>query len=105
MSQIPPRWDLSNIYASLDNPKLQADMQAVIAQTQQLAEFYQSELLPLAAKDQPLSEVLAQRLNELVDELNTLLEKTYTIGSYLYLNISKSIWFPWITSLCSCASG
>jgi pepF/M3 family oligoendopeptidase len=65
-------------------------MQAVIAQTQQLTEFYQSELLPLAAKDQPLSEVLAQRLNKLVDELNTLLEKTYTIGSYLYLNISTN---------------
>jgi len=39
MSQTPPRWDLSNIYASLDDPKLQADMQAVITQTQQLAEL------------------------------------------------------------------
>ena len=90
MSQTPPRWDLSNIYASLDDPQLQADMQAVIAQTQQLAEFYQSELLPLAEKDLPSSEALAQRLNKLIDELNTLLEKASTIGSFLFLNISTN---------------
>ncbi|HBG60110.1 MAG TPA: hypothetical protein DDW97_04955 [Anaerolineaceae bacterium] len=90
MSQTPPRWDLSNIYASLDDPKLQADMQAVIDQTQQLAEFYQQELAPLAVKELLSSEVLAQRLNKLVDELNTLLEKAYTIGAYLYLNISTN---------------
>jgi len=90
MSQTPPRWDLSNIYASLDDPKLQADMQAVIAQTQQLTEFYQSELLPLAGKEPAEASVLAQSLNHFVDELNTLLEKTYTIGSYLYLNISTN---------------
>jgi oligoendopeptidase F len=90
MSQTPPRWDLSNIYASLDDPKLQADIQAVITQTQQLAEFYQQELAPLAVKELPSSEVLAQRLNKLVDELNTLLEKAYTIGAYLYLNISTN---------------
>ncbi|HAE85068.1 MAG TPA: oligoendopeptidase F [Anaerolineaceae bacterium] len=90
MAQTPPRWDLSNIYASLDDPKLQADMHAVIAQTQQLAEFYQSELLPLAEKDLPSSEVLAERLNKLVDELNAALEKSSTIGAFLFLNTSTN---------------
>jgi pepF/M3 family oligoendopeptidase len=90
MAQTPPRWDLSNIYASLDDPKLQADMHAVIAQTQQLAEFYQSELLPLAEKDLPSSEVLAERLNKLVDELNAALEKSFTIGAFLFLNTSTN---------------
>ena len=90
MTQTPPRWDLSNIYASLDDPQLQADMQAVIAQTQQLTEYYQTQLLPLAAKEPIASDELAKCLNSLVNNLNALIEKSSTIGSFLYLNISTN---------------
>lgn len=81
MTQTPPRWDLTNVYTGLSDPKLQADMQWVIDQGSALEAFYQSDLLPLNAETDP--QVLNTRLNALLDRLQASYLKAHTIGAYL----------------------
>jgi len=86
MTQIPPRWDLTNVYTSLSDPKLQTDMQWVIDQGSALEAFYQSDLLPLAAETDP--QQLNARLNDLLERLQASYLKAHTIGAYLNSFIS-----------------
>lgn len=83
MTENIPRWDLSNIYKSLDDPQLKQDLAAVQDDVASLTAFFESELLPL--QDAPAAaEKLNKLLSQLVDSLNALLVKASTIGSYLY---------------------
>ncbi|MGI6259396.1 MAG: M3 family oligoendopeptidase [Anaerolineaceae bacterium] len=83
MTENIPRWDLSNIYKSLDDPQLKQDLVAVQDDVANLTAFFESELLPL--QDAPAgAEKLNTLLSQLVDSLNALFVKASTIGSYLY---------------------
>jgi len=86
MTQTPPRWDLTNVYTGLSDPKLQADMQWVIDQGSALEAFYKSDLLPLTAETDP--QLLNTRLNDLLERLQTSYLKAHTIGAYLNSFIS-----------------
>jgi oligoendopeptidase F len=86
MTQTPPRWDLSNVYNGLDDPRLHADLQWITAEGAALDAYYQADLLPLTADTD--TDVLSARLNTLVDRLNALNLKANTIGAYLHSFIS-----------------
>lgn len=78
-----PKWDLSNIYLGLDDPKLLADMAKVGEDTSALSALFENELLPLSAQ-QPKPEVLSEKLSRMVDLVNEIQTLSSTIGSYLH---------------------
>ena len=82
MTQTPPRWDLSPIYASLEDPSFTEDMRAIGTDTEQTAAFFERELLPLAEQPAP-AETLSARLGQLVEALNALMLKASRLGTFL----------------------
>lgn len=83
MTESIPKWDLSNIYLGLDDPKLFADMAKVSDDTSALSALFENELLPLSGQ-QPKPEVLSEKLSRMVDLINEIQTLQSTIGSYLY---------------------
>jgi len=83
MTESIPKWDLSNIYLGLDDPKLLADMAKVGEDTSALSALFENELLPLSGQ-QPQPEVLSEKLSRMVDLINEIQTLSSTIGSYLY---------------------
>lgn len=83
MTENIPRWDLSNIYSGLDDPKLTSDLATLKDEITTLTSFFETELLPL--KDSPQNpDILSKRLNRLVDLTNTIDTGAGTIGAFLY---------------------
>jgi pepF/M3 family oligoendopeptidase len=66
-----PRWDLSNLYLSLDDPALAADIEAVKKSIQEATQAFETEYLPLLDPATP-PEALSRVLNAYVKEANTL---------------------------------
>lgn len=82
MPETPPRWNLTNIYASLQDPQLQSDLQWLQQETASLEAYYAEKLQPVInAHVEPAA--LNGYLNQLTDRLNALLITSRTIGSYL----------------------
>ncbi|MCP4142794.1 MAG: M3 family oligoendopeptidase [Chloroflexi bacterium] len=78
----PPRWDLSNVYPSLDSPEFNADIKKL---TTQLDNF---EILFSEKISQSDSEAPAAELSPLAEELITRFNESYelaeTLGVYIY---------------------
>ena len=80
-AQTPPRWDLTNVYPSLQSPEF-----ATAIQTLQ-EKIKSSEILMARAESLDLSaypSVLADMVNSLVDGYNDIMLLTNTIDAYLY---------------------
>jgi oligoendopeptidase F len=83
MTSTPPRWNLTNIYTDLTDPQLQTDLDNIKASITTLESYFTHELQPVA--EFPLEpEAFAAKLSNFVDQLNEILLKSGTIGSYLY---------------------
>jgi len=82
MDQTPPRWDLSNIYTSLEDPRFTQDFEQIQAEIEALQAYYTSSVLPLDHTATP--DTLAPILNKLVDRLNAFMLKNDTMGAYLH---------------------
>ena len=83
----PPRWDLSNLYLSLDDPALAADIEAVKESIQAATQAFETEYLPLL--DPTTSpEALNQVLNKYVENANALELKAGKIFAFLGAIIS-----------------
>jgi pepF/M3 family oligoendopeptidase len=80
-TQTPPRWDLSNVYPSLDSAQLAADLKLFPQMLAALKKEFDENAASLTADSDPA--VLSVALNNLVDQLNALITKTSTIRSYL----------------------
>ena len=78
----PPRWDLSNLYLSLDDPALAADIEAVKQSIQEATRSFETEYLPLL-NPATSPEVLNHVLNNYVEEANALKLKACKIFSFL----------------------
>lgn len=83
MPSTPPRWNLDNIYASVEDPRLASDMEWCQTQTSRLEAHFQTALKPLTQQN-ALPEILNPLLNQLVDDLNALILKSATIDAFLY---------------------
>lgn len=89
MTPTPPRWDLTNIYADLSDPQLHADLEDIKANIATLEIYFRLELLPLV--EYPIQpEELSAKLTCYIDQLNAILLKSSTIGSYLYGLVSTN---------------
>jgi len=83
----PPRWDLSNLYLSLDDPALAADIESIQTAIQDATQVFETEFLPLL--DPSTSpEALNQALSNYVERLNTLELMGGKIFAYLGAIIS-----------------
>ena len=86
MVTTPPRWDLSNVYPGLDSPGLAKDIDWVKETTDALRTLYQEELTQV---DQSSSlETINEAVSMMVDKMNALTEKAYTIRAYLHSFVS-----------------
>ena len=83
----PPRWDLSNLYLSLDDPALAADIEAVKQSIQEATQAFEREYLPLLDPATP-AEALNRVLNTYVEEANALELKAGKIFAFLGAIIS-----------------
>lgn len=80
-AQTPPRWDLTNVYPSLQSPEFAAAIQTL------QEKIKSSEILMARAESLDLSaypSVLADMVNSLVDGYNDIMLLTNTIDAYLY---------------------
>ncbi len=83
----PTRWDLSNIYTGLDDPKLGEDIQFLKTVTAELSELYEKELVPALSSDIS-AEALSQHLNIIIDQRNQISIKANAIMAYLGATLS-----------------
>jgi pepF/M3 family oligoendopeptidase len=82
MVTTPPRWDLSNVYPGLDSPALAKDIDWVKETTESIKQLYQEKLLKVNA--QSAHETINEAISEMVDRMNALMEKAYTVRAYLH---------------------
>ena len=82
----PPRWDLSNVYTSLDAPELTQDIDWVKLSTQALLKLYHEELSKIDEHSTP--EAINQAISIMVEKVNTLQEKAVTIRAFFQSFIS-----------------
>ena len=83
----PTRWDLSNIYTGLDDPKLTEDINFIKTISMELSALYEKELAPALSSDIS-AEALNQLLNRIVDTRNEISIKAHSIMGYLAATLS-----------------
>jgi pepF/M3 family oligoendopeptidase len=83
----PTRWDLSNIYTGLDDPKLAEDINFIKTISMELSALYEKELAPALSSDIS-AEALNQLLNRIVDVRNEISIKAHSIMGYLAATLS-----------------
>ncbi len=83
----PTRWDLSNIYTGLDDPKLTEDINFIKTISTELSALYEKELAPALNSDIS-AEALNQLLNRIVDTRNEISIKAHSIMGYLAATLS-----------------
>ena len=81
MTTTPPRWDLSNVYPGLDSKELANDFEWIKTRTDALLQRYEEEFAQLDPSSPP--DEINQGLSLMVDEVNALIEKAFTINAYL----------------------
>jgi oligoendopeptidase F len=82
----PPRWDLTNVYPSLDSKKFEASVRKVKKQIDELEDFFAKRVDKTTAKT-PVRK-LAGLAGEAIDRFNALSEQAGTINAYIYSFVS-----------------
>lgn len=76
-----PRWDLSNVYPSLESAEFQAAVASVTRQIEELEKFFSENLKKADGATSPAE--LGALLGQSLDRFNALQELGYTIYSYI----------------------
>ncbi len=76
-----PRWDLSNVYPSLESAEFQAAVASVTRQIEELEQFFSENLKKADGATSPAE--LGALLGQSLDRFNALQELGYTIYSYI----------------------
>lgn len=76
-----PRWDLSNVYPSLESAEFQAAVASVTRQIEDLEQFFAENLKKADGATSPVE--LGGLLGQSIDRFNALQELGYTIYSYI----------------------
>ena len=82
----PPHWDLTNVYTGLDAPALVKDIDWIKTTTETLQKLYQEKLTRIDTGSS--TETINEAISEMVDQMNALMEKAYTIRAYLHSFVS-----------------
>ncbi len=81
-----PRWDMTNIYPSLESQQFKSAVDDYKKQVASLEKFFDKKLAPAGAKT-PVSE-LAPLVGEAIKRINRILTLSSTIGPYIYSFVS-----------------
>ncbi len=82
MTVSAPRWDLTNVYPSLESTEFKNAMQEYNRLLDTFARFYKSKLSKASAKTK--SKELGTLLGNAVDQFNAMYELSGTINAYIY---------------------
>jgi pepF/M3 family oligoendopeptidase len=82
----PPRWDLTNVYPSLDSYEFEAAVIQVKRQIDDLEQFFSENIAGTEAKT-PIKE-LAGLAGDAIDRFNVLYEMAGTVRAYIYSFVS-----------------
>lgn len=77
-------WDLSDLYASADDPKLRTDKENLLSKAEQFSEKYRGKVAGLSPAD----------FNEMLQEYEAILDMSGKIGSFAYLQWSTNTGDP-----------
>lgn len=91
----PPRWDLSNVYPSLDSPEFQADVQLLITGMDSLERYLEkNEIKQLDSTEIEKSNTeLATLLDDLVNQINDLMSLISTLRAYIHSFVSTDSYY------------
>lgn len=78
-----PRWDLTNVFPSLDSPQLKTAIEQARAQIDELAAYLDEHRISKSAPPTDDQLTLTGTLAAYLDRANALLRDFYTIGSYV----------------------
>jgi pepF/M3 family oligoendopeptidase len=78
----PPRWDMTNVYPSLESKQYKAAFKKYTGLLDELETFFAKKVSKADAKTDPKK--LGKLLGESVDRLNAIYELANTLGSYIY---------------------
>jgi pepF/M3 family oligoendopeptidase len=78
----PPRWDLTNVYASLDAPEFQADLAKITHQLDKLESHIAERMAVLDAESAPAD--LAKAISGFIDQVNVLMDTAGTVRAYIH---------------------
>ena len=81
-----PRWDLTNVYPSLESKEFKNAMKEYKSLLDKLERFYKSKLSKASAKTK--SKELGSLLGKAVDQFNDIVELSGTINAYIYSFVS-----------------
>ncbi|PWH17421.1 MAG: oligoendopeptidase F [Anaerolineae bacterium] len=76
-----PRWDLSNVYPSLESPEFQSAVASVVRQIEELEQFLAGPIQQANAATPPAE--LGALLGQSVERFNALQELGYTVYAYI----------------------
>ena len=79
---IPPHWDLSNVYPSLDSPEFNAGLKKLSTQLDQLETLF-SKKISQRSPDSSVADI-ATLTDELITRFNESYELAETLGAYIY---------------------
>jgi pepF/M3 family oligoendopeptidase len=82
-----PHWDLTPLYASLDDPQFQSDFQTLIQSTQALAQQFDQQQINRVENATTNQETI-QTLENLLQQYNQILQSFFTMQAYLYSFLS-----------------
>ena len=116
MSNPIPRWDLSNVYPSLESPEFEAAIQQALAQIDEMEKFFAEKI---GKTDLPHPETAAL-MGECVERSNRISDLVGTIMPYIQSFVTtdsrnmlamkkcrrcKKIWYAPTSSRCSFRPG
>jgi oligoendopeptidase F len=82
-----PRWDLSNIYPSLESTELKTAIKSCERQIRALEKFLDESDIQRGGK-KPTGAAMTKALSGYIDRINTLMRLYSTIGTYYYALVS-----------------
>ncbi len=82
MSVSAPRWDLSNVYPSLDSKEFQAAVEDYKKQVAALEKFFKNKLSKASAKTK--ASELAPLVGKAIDQINNIQSLSATIVPFIY---------------------
>jgi oligoendopeptidase F len=83
-----PRWDLSNVYPSLDSEEFKAAVEEYKKQVAALEKFFKNKLSKTSAKTK--AKELAPLLGKAVDQINSIRTLSNTIGPFIYSYVTTN---------------
>ncbi len=84
----PPRWDMTNVYPSLESRQFKSALKKLNVLLDELEVFLAKKVSRAGAKTEP--QKLGKLLGESVDRLNALYELSGTLGAYIYAFVTTN---------------